>query len=238
MPNVIEIKDLVVQYADKKAVDGLSFSVKAGEIFGFLGPNGSGKSTTIKAILGLVFPASGSVRVQGLSPLDPKSRAEIGYMPEEATYYRFLSPREILSFYADIFGMSHATTKSRVDDLLSLVGLSNVADRLISTFSKGMVQKVSLAQALIQDPKILILDEPTTGLDPLAKMQLRGILSDLKKEGKTIFFSSHELSEVELLCDTMVIIQAGRTLRSGALKEVLGAQGSRSLEQFFLEVVK
>ena len=238
MANVIEVRDLAVHYADKKAVDGLSFAVKSGEIFGFLGPNGSGKSTTIKSLLGLVFPSAGSVRVNGFSPSDPASRAKIGFMPEEATYYRFLNPKEILSFYGKIFGMSRAERSRRTDFLLDLVGLSHAATRPLSTFSKGMVQKVSLAQALIQDPDTLILDEPTTGLDPLAKMQLRAILSDLKKKGKTVFFSSHELSEVELLCDSIVIIQAGKTLRSGALKEVLGGQGSHSLEQFFLKTVQ
>ena len=238
MANVIEVRDLAVHYADKKAVDGLSFAVKSGEIFGFLGPNGSGKSTTIKSLLGLVFPSAGSVRVNGFSPSDPNSRSKIGFMPEEATYYRFLNPKEILSFYGKIFGMGRAERSRRTDFLLDLVGLSHAATRPLSTFSKGMVQKVSLAQALIQDPDTLILDEPTTGLDPLAKMQLRAILSDLKKKGKTVFFSSHELSEVELLCDSIVIIQAGKTLRSGALKEVLGAQGSHSLEQFFLKTVQ
>ncbi len=238
MGNVIEIKDLVVRYADKKAVDGLSFSVPSGQIFGFIGPNGAGKSTTLKAILGLVFPQSGSVRVHGFSPTDPKSRLKIGFMPEEATYYRFLNPKEILSFYGDIFGIERAKLKRRVEYLLDLVGLSKAAGQRLGTFSKGMAQRVSLAQALIQDPETLILDEPTTGLDPLAKMQLRTILADLKNKGKTIFFSSHELSEVELLCDSVVIIRSGKMLCSGALKEVLGGQGSHSLEQFFLEVMK
>lgn len=238
MANIIEIRDLTVRYAGKKAVDGLSFSVKTGEIFGFLGPNGSGKSTTIKSMLGLVFPDAGSVTVNGLPPSDPKSRAKIGFMPEEATYYRFLTPKEILSFYGKVFGMDRAERERRSGALLDLVGLSSVAAKPLGTFSKGMVQKVSLAQALIQDPDTLILDEPTTGLDPLAKMQLRAILSDLKKRGKTIFFSSHELSEVELLCDSIVIIQAGKVLRSGALKEVLGSQGPHSLEQFFLRTVQ
>ena len=238
MANVIEIKDLVVRYGGKNAVDGLSFAVKSGEVFGFLGPNGSGKSTTIKAMLGLVFPASGSAQVHGLPPSDPRSRAKIGFMPEEATYYRFLTPKEILFFYADVFGMSRAERERRVDFLLDLTGLSSVAAKPLGTFSKGMMQKVSLAQALIQDPDTLILDEPTTGLDPLAKRQLRTILADLKKKGKTVFFSSHELSEVELLCDSVMIIQAGKALRSGALKEVLAGQGPHSLEQFFLKTIQ
>ncbi len=238
MENIIEVKDLVVQYAEKKVVDGLSLRVRRGEIFGFLGPNGSGKSTTLKAILGLVFPQSGLIQVQGLAPSDPRSRAKIGFMPEEATYYRYLCAREILSFYGDIFGIPRSELSRRIDFLLDLVGLSSVSRQPLSTLSKGMAQKVSLAQALIQDPDTLILDEPTTGLDPLAKMQLRAILSDLKKKGKTIFFSSHELSEAELLCDTVMIIRSGKVLRGGALKEVLGGQGTHSLEQFFLKTIQ
>ena len=238
MRNVIEIKDLVVRYGDRYAVNGLSFAVKSGEIFGFLGPNGSGKSTTIKAMLGLVFPRAGTVQVHGLPPSDPRSRAKIGFMPEEATYYRFLNPKEILSFYADIFGLSRAERSRRVEFLLDLTGLSSVASKPLGTFSKGMVQKVSLAQALVNDPDTLILEEPTTGLDPLAKTQLRGILSDLKKRGKTVFFSSHELSEVEMLCDSIVILKSGRTLRSGSLDEVLAGQAAHSLEKFFLQTIQ
>ncbi len=238
MANVIEIRDLTVRYAGKTAVDGLSFSVRQGEIFGFLGPNGAGKSSTIKAILGLVPPASGSVTVHGLPPSDPRSRAKVGFMPEEATYYRYLTPKELLSFYADVLGVERAAKARRIAELLELVGLSSVASKPLHTFSKGMVQKVSLAQALLQDPDTLVLDEPTTGLDPLAKMQLRTILSELKGKGKTVFFSSHELSEAELLCDSVIVLKAGRALRTGTLKEILAGQGSHSLERFFLEVVQ
>ena len=236
--NAIEISDLVVQYSGRRVVDGLSLQVRRGEIFGFLGPNGAGKSTTIKALLGLVFPYSGGVLLHGLPPSDPQSRSHIGFMPEDATYYRFLTPQELLGFYGRLFRIPRVELQRRIERLLELVGLSAAARKQLGTFSKGMVQKVSLAQALVNDPDTLILDEPTTGLDPLAKMQLRRILSDLKKQGKTIFFSSHELSEVELLCDSIVILKSGRILRTGTLDEVLSGQGAHSLEKFFLQTVQ
>ena len=238
LENVIEIKNLSVDYKKKRVVDELSLSVRRGEIFGFLGPNGAGKSTTIKTILGLVFPSGGDVRVHGLSPSDPHSRSNIGYMPEEAFYYRFLNPEEILNFYGRIFGIPQPILKDRIEKLLDLVGLSAVRRQLLSTFSKGMMQRVSLAQALINEPDTLILDEPTSGFDPLARMDLRRILTGLKKEGRTIFFSSHELSEVELLCDSMAVLKSGRLLRSGSMSEVLGDHRQGSLEKFFLETIE
>ncbi len=238
MNPAIELKDLVVEYKSHRAVNGLSLKVGTGQIFGFLGPNGAGKSTTIKTILGLIPFQSGEVKIHGLLPSNPASRRSIGYLPEDANYYRFLTPQEILTFYGRIFGIPKAKLKSRVSNLLSLVGLSSVAGKFVGTFSKGMTQKVSLAQALINDPDTLILDEPTSGLDPLARMDLRNILTDLKARGKTIFFSSHELSEVELLCDSIAIIKGGALLRSGATAEILGAHGEKNLEMFFLETIR
>lgn len=236
--NAIEITRLVVQYSGQRVVDGLSFHVRRGEIFGFLGPNGAGKSTTLKSVLGLVFPSSGTIRLHGLPPSDPRSRLSVGFMPEEATYYRFLTPMEILRFYGRFYPVPSAEIKERARKLLDLVGLSSATRRVLGTFSKGMVQKVSLAQALMNDPETLILDEPTTGLDPLAKIELRDVLSELKRRGKTIFFSSHELSEAELLCDSVMILKSGRALRAGALKEVLATQGGHSLEKFFLNTIR
>jgi len=238
MSHVIEIKNLVVDFHHKRALDGLSLKVRQGEIFGFLGPNGAGKTTAIKALLGLISPDQGEVLLHGLPPSRLASRAKIGFLPEEATYYRFLSPAEILSFYGEIFGMPKRVLKDRIQNLLSLVGLSDVQNRPIHTFSKGMVQKVSLAQALIHEPETLILDEPTSGLDPLARMNLRKILTDLKKEGRTIFFSSHELSEVELICDSIAIIKEGRLVKAGLIHEVLGAYKDLPLERFFLETIR
>ena len=238
MDHVVEIKNLVVDYHHHRALDGLSLKVRKGEIFGFIGPNGAGKTTTIKALLGLISPTQGEVLLHGLPPSRPEARAKIGFLPEEALYYRFLSPVEILSFYGEIFGMPKKVLKGRIQNLLSLVGLSDVGNRPIHTFSKGMVQKVSLAQALIHEPETLILDEPTSGLDPLARMNLRKILTDLKKEGRTIFFSSHELSEVELICDSIAIIKEGRLVKAGLIHEVLGAHKDLHLERFFLETIR
>jgi ABC-2 type transport system ATP-binding protein len=237
MAPVIEIKDLVVEYDKKRALDGLCLSVNPGEIFGFLGPNGAGKSTAIKTILGLVFPNSGQVRLHGLPPEDVRSRAAVGFLPEEATYYKFLTPVEILRFYGTVCGVSSRILKERTEKLLDLVGLAAVAGKKVSTFSKGMAQKIGLAQALIHDPATLILDEPTSGLDPLSRMELRNLLRKLRQEGKTIFFSSHELSEVELLCDTIAIIKSGKLVKAGPLHKVVGPQ-EQSLERFFLKTIE
>lgn len=238
MDQVIQIEDLVVHYRDRRALDGLSLSVRRGEIFGFIGPNGAGKTTAIKALLGLVLPQSGRLLLHGLSPSNPQSRAKTGFLPEEANYYRFLSPAELLTFYGELFKIPKSVLKPRVDKLLALVGLSEVKHKPIRTFSKGMTQKVSLAQALVNEPETLVLDEPASGLDPLVRLELRNILAGLKKEGKTIFFSSHELSEVELLCDSVAILKAGRIIRAGSLGEVLGDHKEKSLEQFFLHTVQ
>ena len=238
MAAVVEISDLVVSYEGRNVLDGLSLQVTQGEIFGFLGPNGAGKTTTIKAILGLAPALRGTVRLHGLPPSEPLSRARVGFLPEEANYYRFLTPAETLLFYGRIFNLPRSVLKNRIENLLALVGLDHVRNKLISTFSKGMAQKVSLAQALINEPDTLILDEPTSGLDPLARMDLRKILGDLRAKGKTIFFSSHELSEVELLCDSIAILKAGRLIRSGPIESVLGVHRGKNLENFFVETIR
>lgn len=237
MTAVIEIQNLTVDYSHKRVLDNLSLKVNRGEMFGFLGPNGAGKSTTIKTVLGLIFPRSGTVRLHGLPPTHPESRRKIGFLPEEANYYGFLTPVEILTFYGKICGVPRALLRGRSEKLLELVGLSDVKNKPIGTFSKGMTQKMSLAQVLINEPETLILDEPTSGLDPISRMDLRKILRDLKDEGKTIFFSSHELSEVELLCDSIAILKSGQLIKSGSLAEVLG-NGDQSLERFFIRTIK
>lgn len=237
MTAAIECRALKVIFGSKTALDGLDLSVRRGEVFGFLGPNGAGKSTTIKTLLGLVRPQSGEAFLDGLPASDPQARKKIGFLPEEATYYRFLNPLEILAFYGKLSGMPSDLIRKRSDELLDLVGLGAVKKKALSTFSKGMVQKVSLAQALLHDPEILILDEPTSGLDPLARIGLRDILHDLNRRGKTIFFSSHELSEVELLCHSVAIVCGGRAIRSGPLGEVLSGR-THELEKFFIETIR
>ena len=237
MASVIQIQDLTVDYTRQRALDGLSLQVNRGEIFGFLGPNGAGKSTAIKTILGLIFPKSGNVLLHGLPPTNPKSREKVGFLAEEANYYRFLTPLEILKYYGDICEVPKETLKIRIPKLLELVGLSEVKNKQVGGFSKGMAQKISLAQALIHEPETLILDEPTSGLDPIARMDLRKILQGLKNEGRTIFFSSHELSEVELLCDSIAVLKAGKLVTSGPLAQVLGGS-DQHLERFFINTIQ
>jgi ABC-2 type transport system ATP-binding protein len=236
--SIIQIDNVTVHYGKKMVLDHISIRVDQGEIFGFLGPNGAGKTTTIKALLGLVFPTSGTVQVNGYDASSVYARAKLGFLPEEASYYRFLSPVEILTFYGRVFNISKRNLKKRISELLSLVGLDAVARNRLSTFSKGMIQKVGLAQALINNPDVLILDEPTSGLDPLARMELRKILEDLNNQGKTLFISSHELSEIELICHSMAIIKSGQIIESGDLKEILRPSGEQSLERFFLKTIQ
>ena len=233
----IEIKDLVFEYRNKRILNGVSLRVKKGEIFGFIGPNGAGKSTTIKAMLGLVFPKSGSVSLHGRPCLDAATRRKIGFLPEEASYYKFLTPMEALRFYGSLAGMDRRAIAKRSGELLDFVGLGEVKHKFIGSFSKGMAQKMSLAQALIHDPETLILDEPTSGLDPIARNDLRDLLKDLKAGGKTIFFSSHELSEVELLCDTVAMIKDGKILLSGPTREVTSA-ARENLEKLFVQIIR
>lgn len=237
--SVIEIDDLVVDYGSKRALDGLTLRVKKGQIFGFIGPNGAGKTTTIKALLGMIPISRGSVRLRGVCPSHPKSRHRIGFLPEEAVYYRFLTPLEILTFYGKFFHIPRGVLRQRIQRLLDLVGLADVARKHIGTFSKGMLQKVGLAQSLVNEPEILILDEPTSGLDPVARMDLRALLEDLRaKAGTTVFFSSHELSEVELLCDSIAILKSGRVVKGGELNDVLGVSRQINLERFFLDTME
>ncbi len=233
----IEINDLVFEHAGKRILDGLCLRVRKNEIFGFIGPNGAGKSTTIKAILGLVFPRSGTVLLHGQNACQTVVRRQIGFLPEEANYYKFLTPVETLRFYGQLCGMDRETIKNRSDELLKLVGLTDTKNKLAGTFSKGMAQKLSLAHALLHDPQTLILDEPTSGLDPIARNDLRELLKELKGRGKTIFFSSHELSEVELLCDSVAMVRGGRVLLSGPTREVVSGE-DQNLEKLFIHLMK
>lgn len=240
---VIEVENLVVEYpardgkgAPVRAVDGLTLSVQRGEVFGFLGPNGAGKTTTMQVLLGFLPPTSGSARLFGTEVHQPIARQRLGYLPEMTYYYKFLTAEELLLFYADLFQLARDVAVRRMDELLKLVELDHVRRRLIRTYSKGMQQRVGLAQALINDPDLLILDEPTSGLDPLGRMKVRDIIQRLKNAGKTVLFSSHELGEVELVCDRVAILHKGRLRAVGAVKELLG-QYQMNLEQVFLHLV-
>ena len=234
----IDLQDVGVSYRGRAVLQGLDLKVRAGEISGFIGPNGAGKTTTIKAILGLVVPSRGRVLLNGLPPSDARSRRTVGFLPEETTYYRYLNSEEILSFYGRFFGLAGAELQRRIGELIALVGLEAYRRKPVGQLSKGTAQKIGLAQALVNDPDVLILDEPMSGLDPLSRLGLRSILSGLKKRGKTVFFSSHELSEVELICDSLAIVNEGRVIRSGPIKNVLESTGEKSLEQFYLHTIR
>src|SRR5574344_628491 len=216
--HILEIKDVSIDFGPVKAVSGLSVELNRGEILGFLGTNGAGKTTTIKMMMGLVRPTSGQIAVLGGDPSDPKVRARIGYMPETACYYPYLNARELLRFYGGICGMDAKTIRFRTDELLETVDLADAATRPLKTYSKGMLQRAGIAQALLADPELLVLDEPFTGLDPLARIHFRELMRTLRAKGKSIFFSSHELGETELLCDKVAILKKGRCLYQGDRK--------------------
>lgn len=207
--------------AKARAVDGIDFSIDQNEIFGLLGPNGSGKSTTIKMILGLLRKSRGRLAVFGKEPSDVSIKSRIGYLPEETYMYRFLDARETLDYYGKLFGLERRIRKKRVEELLDMVGLSQVAHRKVGEYSKGMARRIGLAQALINDPDLLILDEPTSGLDPIGTRQVKGLLQELGKKGTTILLSSHLLSDVEDVCDRMVILYGGKIRAEGTADQLL-----------------
>ena len=231
----VEYRSRETRQSTKVALQGLDLEVRAGEVFGFLGPNGAGKTTTMNVLLGFLPPTSGTAYLFDIDVRQPIARQRIGYLPELTYYYKFLTAEELLRFYARIFGLSRAETDLRIATLLKLVELEPVAKRPIKSYSKGMQQRVGLAQALINNPDLLILDEPTSGLDPLGRMKVREIIQRLKNEGKTVFFSSHELGEVEIVCDRVAIIQQGVLKAVGPVAEV--SAGHANLEQAFLKII-
>ena len=207
-----------------RAVDGISLEVRRGEVFGLLGPNGSGKSTTIKLILGLLHPTSGQVAVFGKRPEDVATKKRIGYLPEESYLYRFLNARETLEYYGRLFHLSRAQRQRRIDELLQWVGLEHAQRRPVGEYSKGMQRKIGLAQALINAPELLILDEPTTGMDPVATRQFKDLILRLKRQGHTVLLCSHLLADVEDVCDRVAVMYGGRVQREGTVDELLVQQ--------------
>lgn len=203
------------------AVKSVNFEVHAGEIFGLLGPNGSGKSTTLRMILGLLKPSAGTLRVFGKEPQDIKSKAKIGYLPEESCLYPFLTAREILMFYGSLFNLDSSALKIRVKQLLEMTGLHHAAARRVGEFSKGMLRRIGLAQALINDPDLIILDEPTSGLDPVGCHQVKDLILTLARRGKTVLVSSHLLADVESVCQRVIIMNNGNIIVEGRLNELL-----------------
>jgi ABC-2 type transport system ATP-binding protein len=204
-----------------KAVDNVDFEVRRGEVFGLLGPNGSGKSTTVKMLLGLLYPTHGHIEVFGHSPRHVASKAHIGYLPEESYLYRFLDSRETLDFFGNLFDLPPAQRKQRNSQLLEMVGLSQVSTRVVGEFSKGMQRRIGLAQALINDPDLVILDEPTAGLDPIGCREVKDLILALARRGKTVILSSHILADVEDVCDRVVIYYGGRIHAQGSLRQLL-----------------
>jgi len=242
-PPIIRIERLSVEYRNassrgerRMAINNLSLAVGAGEVFGFLGPNGAGKTTTMNVLLGFTSATRGGAFLFGTNVRDPIARQRIGYLPELAYYYKFLTGEELLRFYARIFKIPKPERERRIDSVLKLVELKEAGQSQIKTYSKGMQQRVGLAQALINNPDLLMLDEPTSGLDPLGRMKVRRIIQRLKNEGKTVFFSSHELGEVETVCDRVAIMHQGQLRVEGRLDE-LARQHECNLEQLFLRIV-
>ncbi len=213
-----------------RAVEGLDLEIHRGEVFGLLGPNGSGKSTTIKMILGLLNPTEGRIAVLGRPPSDVSIKQRIGYLPEESYLYRFLSPRETLDYYGKLFHQDRAQRRKRIDNLLEMVGLTHAAHRPVGEFSKGMQRKVGLAQALINDPDLLILDEPTSGMDPIATAEVKDVITQLKARGKTILLCSHLLADVQDVCDRVVVMYGGKIREQGDLADLLAVDGRTVLE--------
>jgi len=201
------------------AVRGISLTVNRGEIFGFLGPNGAGKTTTIKMCMDLIRPSEGTITLFGASPGSLAGRKRVGYLPEQPYFYDYLKPGELLDFFGQLYGVGRSERRTRIDELLELVGLGHARDRTLRRFSKGMLQRAGLAQALIGDPELVVLDEPLSGLDPIGRKELKDIIVGLKQRGKTVFFSSHILSDIELLCDQIAIIDMGRLKYSGSTRE-------------------
>ncbi len=206
------------------AVDNLNLKIRPNEIYGFLGPNGSGKTTTLKMLLNLLHPTKGAAFVMGGSISNPKISSRVGYLPEDSYLYKYLTARETLDFYGRIFGLPNEVRKARIETLLEMVGLSGMGNRQIGTFSKGMARRIGLAQALINDPDLLILDEPTSGMDPMGTRQMKDLFVELAKRGKTILLCSHLLADVEDVCDRIGILYGGKMQREGTVRELLMQQ--------------
>lgn len=239
-PIVIEANNLNIEYKAERnvrrlAVSDISFSVEKGEIVGFIGPNGAGKTSTIKALLDFSPVKSGKCCINGIPSSDPKSRRSVGYMPEISYYPKYLTLKEFLDACAAVSGLSGHMRRSAVVATAERVGMSKHLKSLLSSFSKGMLQQAGCAQALVHNPEVLILDEPMSGLDPIARMRMRQLLAELREEGKTILFSSHELGEIEMVADRILLLNKGKLVCQGPINEVVGMDGN--LEQAFLRLL-
>jgi ABC-2 type transport system ATP-binding protein len=235
----IEIEGLTKDYAVgfwrkrmRRSLDNLTLQVQEGEAFGFLGPNGAGKTTTLKLLMSLIFPTAGTARVRGRSIDDVRMHREIGYLPEQPYFYDYLTARELLDYYARFFGYPAAERRQRVTLFLERVGLANEGNVQLRKFSKGMLQRVGIAQAIVHDPQVIFLDEPMSGLDPVGRREVRDIILDLKRQGRTVFFSTHILSDAEMLCDRVAVLLGGKLQGVGAPGEIVSMQ-AYAMEIFF-----
>jgi len=214
----------------KRALHPLHLAIEDGEIFGFLGPNGAGKTTTLKMLMGLVFPSGGTARILGMDLDDPRMKAQIGFLPEQPYFYDYLTARELLTYYGQLSGVDSRQLPRKVDSTLERVGLRDATDVQLRKFSKGMLQRAGIAQAILHDPKVVFLDEPMSGLDPMGRREVRSLIEQLKAEGKTVFFSTHILSDAEALCDRVAVINLGQLRGVGAVAELTsGVRGKVEL---------
>ena len=226
----VEVKNLVKDFKGAlgvervRAVKDVSLRIAPGEVYGLIGPNGSGKSTTMKAVLGLVAPTSGSTSIFGRNSLKVDSRNEVGFLPENPYFYKHLTAAETVRFYGKLCGMRGRKLKERIGELLELVGLQDARDRRLKGFSKGMLQRIGLAQAMVQDPRLLVLDEPTAGVDPTGSRQIRDLILELKNRGITVFLCSHLLEQVQQVCDRVGIIHQGVLVNEGRLDELISVE--------------
>jgi ABC-2 type transport system ATP-binding protein len=231
MPLAIRIEALTKDYAvgfwrrrPYRALDGLTLDVEAGEVFGFLGPNGAGKTTTLKLLMQLIFPTSGRAEILGRPAGDLAVRSRIGYLPENPSFYDYLTAEELLLYFAQLFGYDPAERRRRVSTLLDRVGIGRERRLQLRKFSKGMIQRVGIAQALLNDPEVIFLDEPMSGLDPLGRRDVRALILELRDSGRTVFFSSHILADAEALCRRVAVVAGGRLAAAGALSDILAFQ--------------
>ncbi|MFZ0798810.1 MAG: ABC transporter ATP-binding protein [Terriglobales bacterium] len=240
----IEILDLEKSYLvgfwrkrPKLALRRLRLTIEEGEVFGFLGPNGAGKTTTLKLLMGLVFPTAGTARILGLDMDDPRVKSQIGFLPEQPYFYDHLTARELLNYYGQLSGVAAKGRSARVEQMLARVGLGDSAGVQLRKFSKGMLQRVGLAQAILHDPKLVFLDEPMSGLDPMGRREVRDLIQQLRHEGKTVFFSTHILSDAEALCDRVGVIHQGELRGVGAVAELTSETQGKVEIVFFAERV-
>ena len=233
--HAIEIDNLTKSYPVgfwkkhfRPALKGLTLNVERGETFGFIGPNGAGKTTTLKLLMGIIFPTAGSAHILGKDIADAEIKKKIGFLPEQPYFYDYLNPSELLDYYASLSGVSATERKKRIPELLERVGLADSARKQLRKFSKGMLQRVGIAQAIIHDPEVIFLDEPMSGLDPIGRHEIREMIQGLKDAGKTIFFSTHILSDVEALCDRVAVVHKGELRGIGVMNELRSSTGGKT----------